>query len=110
MVRMISQEGRISLKGPIFGVPWIEIEFGQRPEGWQLFTDEATCIRETRKSSKKGSGGGSYVGPERPLCYYRIPLEGLDKNLREQLRKTGRTATDNRWEPTYKSEPIRIKD
>lgn len=100
-----------SLKGPVYGVEWIEVEFGQRPEGWALFTDLKTCIRETKKASERGpyEGGGGYLGPERPLYYYELPVEGLKEEYLEALVEKGRAHTDNYWGPKYLGERHYIK-
>jgi hypothetical protein len=93
------------LVGPIYGVPWIEVEFGQRDEGWALFTDLEECKSETKEASRRGpyEGGGGYCGPVRPLTYYEIPVEGLDDEYVKALKKKGRCHTANRWYPKYKS-------
>jgi len=92
------------LKGPVYGVPWIEVEFGQRDEGWALFTNKEQCIKATIKASKDGpySDGGGYLGPERPLRFYEIPAEGLEKEYADALAEKGTVHTANRWSPKYK--------
>jgi hypothetical protein len=92
------------LEGPVFGVEWLESEagWGQRPEGWRLFTDLEQCEQETRKASKNGPYSGGYLGPARPLCCYEIPIEGLDKGYLEELEDKGRVHTSNYWKPQYR--------
>ena len=101
----------VSLKGPVFAVEWIEIDFGQRPEGWALFMDLKACLRETKKASEKGpyDDGGGYLGPERPLRYYEIPVEGLKEEYIEELAEKGKTHTENYWSPKYIGNPYYIK-
>lgn len=100
------------LKSPIYGVRWIEVEFGERDEGWSLFVDLKRCIRETKKYSKSGpyEGGGGYLGPERPLRYYEIPLNGLTPNVIKDLKTNGKAHTENRWHPKYLGECSYIKE
>lgn len=102
----------VNLKGPIYGVPWIEVEFGQRSEGWALFMDLKTCVRETQKASKRGAyeGGGGYLGPERPLHCYEIPTEGLETEYAKSLKETGFAHTDNHWHPKYTGERHSIEE
>lgn len=45
----------------VFGVPWIEVEFGQRPEGWKLYKDRAMAISDTRRASFEGPYEGGYL-------------------------------------------------
>jgi hypothetical protein len=104
----------VDLKGPIYGVPWIEVEFGQRSEGWALFMDLNQCIRDTKKSAKRGaysdSDGGGYLGPERPLGYYEIPVEGLELRYAKDLKEKGFAHTDNHWSPKYMGSRHSIKE
>lgn len=63
----------------LYAVPWIEVEYnwGERPEGYQIYDDLERCINETRKSSANGnySSGDGYFGPERPLHYFETADE-----------------------------------
>lgn len=86
----------------VYGVPWIEVEFGERDEGWSLFMDKAECFKSTKEASARGAGGGSYVGPERPLTATEIPFDCLDAKLKAALKKTGKAHTENRWSPKFK--------
>lgn len=98
------------IEGPVFGVPWVEVEFGQRPEGWALFLDREQCIEETRAASKRGaySDGSGYCGPERPLRFHEIPLEGLDAEYAQLLAEHGVAHTSNYWNPKYRSGPMYV--
>ena len=89
----------------IYGVEWIESEFGQRPEGYLLFLDLKDCINKTIEASRKGpyKDGGGYLGPVRPLYYVEIPFDSLDEDLKTQLVENGTTFTPNRWEPKFSS-------
>ena len=93
------------LKGPVYGVEWLEVEFGQRPEGWRLYMDKEDCIEKTKEASRNGpyTGGGGYFGPERPLQYFEIPVEGLDDDIKKKLLEKGVAHTNNWWNPKYKS-------
>ena len=99
------------LAGPVYGVPYIEVDFGQRDEGWSLYLDKAECIKNTKASSARGaySGGGGYYGPERPLHYYEIPIEGLEEEYVEKLMECGGAHTSNHWRPKYKGPMEYIK-
>jgi len=93
-----------------YGTPYIEVEFGQRDEGWMLYLTEKDCIASTKDASVKGvySGGGGYYGPVRPLHYYEIPLAALDTSLKKNLKERNYTHTDNRWTPKFKGSRISI--
>ncbi len=62
-------------KKEFYAVPWIEIEYGwgDRPEGYKIFDNLEDCINTTKEDSKNGSYSGGYIGPIRPLYYYKIP-------------------------------------
>jgi hypothetical protein len=55
-------------------VPWIEVEYGwgDRHEGYKIFSNLDECIYSTKESFKNGNyeTGGGYFGPINPLCYY----------------------------------------
>ena len=96
----------------IYAVPWIEVEFGfgQRDEGHKLFVDLAECIASSKESSRTGCSNGGYIGPERPLHYYEVPFDVLEKNAQEALN-SGKTInwSSNHWRPKMKSDPNYIK-
>lgn len=33
----------------VYGVPWIEIDFRERSEGWELFLHKEECIKSTKR-------------------------------------------------------------
>lgn len=107
----------------VYGVPWIEIDFGSRPEGWELFLHKEECVKSTLKASKDGSyNDGGYYGPVRPLMYYEIPIDSIPYNLKNFLLilETNRkdkeeqqkpipedlneisVFTDDKWHPKFK--------
>ena len=88
----------------VYGVPWIEIEsgWGSRPEGWKIFSDEQKCIESTKESSEDGPCEGGYIGPERPLRYFKIPLESLDKEMQKEIKKSGSAWSENYWAPEFR--------
>ncbi len=92
----------------VFGVQWVEVEFGERPEGWYIFLDKDTCIEATRKASREGEYSGGYLGPARPLVFYEIPYSCLDTTMKAQLRKTGKASSSNFWRPKFRSAGTRI--
>ncbi len=98
------------MEGPIYAVQWIEVEFGQRPEGWALFTDVDRCISETKKSCKNGryAEDGGYYGPVKPLRYHEIPVEGLTESVINDLKSEGKAITENEWSPKYLGKKISI--
>lgn len=93
----------------VYGVPWIEVEFGERDEGWALYLDKSECFNQTKEASARGSGGGSYCGPERPLYATEIPFDSLEPEYQKQLRAGGRSHTDNRWSPKFRGAKMRIE-
>ncbi len=97
----------------VYGVQWIEIEFGERDEGMRLYLNKEQCIAEAKADSEKGwCGHGQYVGPERPIGYYEIPFDSLGDELKEALNKSkkGVAHTENRWSPKFKSNKVYIKE
>ena len=91
----------------VYAVKWIEIEFGQRDEGYVLYLDKDDCIRDTKKSSENGLYvDGGYFGPIRPLYFIRVPMDSLDKRLKQYLCKgtTWRMRTETNWKPEFFSE------
>lgn len=86
----------------VFGTPWIEVEFGQRPEGWKLYKDRAKAIEDTHRASREGPYDGGYIGPERPLRLYEIPFDCLDDDTKAKLRKADTAFTSNYWTPKFK--------
>lgn len=92
------------LEDDVFGIPWIEIDFGQKPQGWKLYSDKRTAWAETSKASKDGSYSGGYYGPVRPLMLYMIPRRSLDAKQIEALNVKGKVRTDDLWEPKFKAE------
>lgn len=83
----------------LFAVPWIEVEYGwgQRYEGYKLFETEEDCISTTKYDSENGNYDGGYIGPERPLYYYKVP-DSFNRPLPIFPKKL-----------EFKSEPIYIK-
>lgn len=86
----------------VYAVQWIEVEFGQRDEGYALFVSKDECISSTQKSSRQGAGEGGYIGPVRPLHYVEIPFDSLDDEYKKRLMKDGRCHTQNRWSPRFR--------
>lgn len=93
-----------------FAVEIIEVEFGERSEGYTIYRNKQTCIRRTKKCSETGAYKGGYYGPRRPLRYYEVPMETLPEDIQETLKKSSRAHTKNNWHPTMKSDPISIGD
>ena len=88
----------------VYGVQWLESEFGQRMEGWCLYVDKDACIRRTQEGSKNGPYEGGYYGPERPLRMYEIPFDSLDKSLQQDLTDKGTAHTSRNWQPKFKDQ------
>lgn len=92
----------------VYGVQWIEVEFGERPEGWKFHLDRERAIADARRASREGAYDGGYCGPERPLTVYEIPIECLEPEWIEKLRKDGFAWSTNRWDPKFKNGGTRI--
>lgn len=92
----------------IYGVPEIEIEFGQRPFGWHLYLYESDCVENTIKRSRTGAYSGGYIGPIRPLHYFLIPHDCLDDKYKHILKIHGRCKTADEWKPEFLSRKIPI--
>lgn len=88
----------------VYGTQYIEIDFGQRDEGYKLSLDLETHIAAIKLASNNGAySGGCYFGPVRPLSYVEIPFDSLDESLQRLLDEKGSTFTPDRWEPKFKS-------
>jgi hypothetical protein len=86
----------------VYGTPWIEVEFGQRDEGWKVYKDRQAAIDDTRRASAEGAYEGGYIGPVRPLRVYEIPVDCLEKETKAALKKSGVAWTSNHWWPKFK--------
>lgn len=93
----------------VYGVSWIEVEFGQRPEGYSLFLDKEKCIADTKKASENGPYPGGYCGPVRPLHYVEIPFDSLEEKVQIVLNAKRECCTDNFWQPKFYSGAVPIK-
>ena len=91
----------------VYGVQWIEREFGIRPEGFKIFTDLEACKVSSRKSVSEGtySDGSGYLGPA-SLSYVIIPVECLEEYVRARLVTHPHAFSSNYWTPKMKSDPI----
>ena len=92
-----------------FAVPYIEVEFGQRSEGYKIYLKREKCVSETNRLSKDGVYPGGYLGPERPLHYFEIPIDSLDGLQKDNLFLDGEIHTKNDWYPTFKGKNIYIE-
>ena len=93
----------------VYAVQWIEVDFGQRDEGFKLFVSKDECIRSTKKSSEEGPGGGGYYGPVRPEQYCEVPFSCLEDELKDSIRQKGVAWTENSWRPRFKGRAEYIK-
>ena len=98
----------------VYAVEWIEVEFGSRPEGFKIFLDESKCTETTKGDSVRGSYGEGYLGPVRPLCYYEIPFDCLEEDVKTRLyddeSDKSRIFSSNYWSPKFKSSRIYIEN
>ena len=92
----------------VYCVEHVEVEFGERPEGYKIFTNEQTCVSQTQEDSIRGAGKGQYLGPVRPLQYYKVPFDSLDEEIKEDLSMSEVVLTHKNWTPQYKSNPVPI--
>lgn len=92
----------------VYAVNWIEVEFGQRNEGYHLYLDKADCIKSTKEASARGCYEGGYYGPERPLIYVEVPWACLDAKHKKALKTKGSTTTANNWKPQFKGKRLEI--
>ncbi len=86
----------------VFGVQWVEVEFGERDEGWNLFADRDVCIQRTKDASARGVYDGGYIGPERPLRVYEIPFDCLTDKMKDSINENGWCGTPNNWRPKFR--------
>jgi hypothetical protein len=87
----------------VYAVEYIEVDFGQRSEGYSLYLDLDKCRTATLKASVGGSYGevGGYYGPMRPLCCVEVPFDSLDEKLQKELNDKGMTHTEDNWHPKF---------
>ena len=109
----INRDGTNEAKDPdiVYGVEWIEIEWGSRSEGYSLFIDLDRCIKDTKAASERGpyGSGGGYCGPVIPLHYVIIPFNFLEDEYKDKLRDSGKAHTKNHWSPMFKGNTVYIK-
>ena len=87
----------------VYAVEWVEVEFGQCPEGYKLFLFENECVTQTLKDISNGSYQGGYCGPARPTSYIKVPFNCLSQKTQHRLRLHFVTLTDKYWEPPFAS-------
>lgn len=93
----------------VYAVEYIEVEFGQRAEGYKLYLFKDECIKGIHSSSDSGTyGGGGYYGPVRPLCYTEIPFDCIDEEFKHQLRVKHVCYTHNSWAPKFKGKTFYV--
>lgn len=99
----------------VYAVEWVEIEFGQRAQGYKIFLDIETCVKHTKSDSEIGPYNNSYYGPSRLLGYYEVPWRCLAPQIQRTLRKKVNKGikeifafTENNWKPHIKSGLIYI--
>lgn len=92
---------------------WIEVEFGQRPEGGYCALSQEILEKKVRESSKRGAYSGGYIGPERPLRLYEVPFDVLEPEVKAKLLASPevcvRTINDF-WTPQFLGKTIYLKD
>jgi hypothetical protein len=83
----------------VYGVPWIEVEFGERPEGYKIFKCVHLCIETTRKDSANEpySSGDGYLGPLRPLRYYKLRYDLLPSEYKKELESNPSCFLETLW-------------
>jgi len=92
----------------VYAVSYIEVEFGQRDEGYRLYTDVNECIKKTKEASARGSCGEGYYGPERPLYYVEVPYDSLEKELQTKFLESDVVHTTERWQPRFSGSRVMI--
>lgn len=98
-------EGNIMNQTILYGVKYIEVEFGQRDEGWALYHDKLTMEKKTRFQSDIGTYEGGYYGPERPLSYYEIPIICVEDRYNPLITNKDCIMTAANWSPRFKNGP-----
>lgn len=87
----------------VYAVEYIEVEFGQRDEGYNFYLFKDECIEDTKKNSASGAYPGGYIGPVKPLCYIEVPFDFIEAKFQHKLRLEMKCRTDDHWQPNYKS-------
>lgn len=103
-----SKDLEVPIPSFVYAVEWVEVEFGQRPEGYMLYLDRDHCVKHTTKSSDDGAYEGGYYGPERPCHYVTVPWSDLSEDLQKCLLEKGQVMTRRSWGPRHKSAPTFI--
>lgn len=94
----------------VYGVPWIEVEFGSRDEDMKLYKTLKEAQEGARKDSNKGAYDGGYIGPERPERVIEILRDELDPQLLTWLDEGKNPFTDNNWHPRFKGRRFGLND
>lgn len=61
----------------VYAVPWIESEFGQRDEGYFIYTSREEARIMSEAAVARGTYDGGYYGPEQPLRAYEVAFSDL---------------------------------
>ncbi len=92
---------------------WIEVEFGQRPEGGYCALSQEILEKKVKESSNCGGYPGGYYGPERPLRLYEVPFDVLEPEVKTKLLANPELCvrtTDDFWTPRFVGKTIYLKN
>lgn len=82
----------------VYIVEFIEVEFGERPQGYRCFASYADAEVRAR-NVMADQVEGHYYGPRKPLRIMAIPLDALPPAAQHKLLRTGVAHTDDSWHP-----------
>ena len=89
----------------VYGVKWIESEWGLRDEGWKLCFCDLRAWSQARIDSANGPypNNSGYCGPVRPLMVQEIPWDCLEPNDQQALLEADNlfVFTRNHYTPKF---------
>lgn len=78
--KLVSTDDKIVEHVDVYIVPWIESEsgWGQKNDGYKIFSDLESAKVISALDIKKGpnSDGSLYIGPEKPITYFKAKYYG----------------------------------
>jgi hypothetical protein len=82
-----------------FVVEYIEVEFGERPEGYVCFLTFGEAIARATRDAQSGGWEGGYCGPRKPIVVQPIPWSDLPKKAAAELLQNRIGFTERTWRP-----------
>lgn len=82
-----------------FAVEYIEVEFGERPEGYVCFLSAEEAWKRATADAETGRWEGGYCGPRQPIGVQVVPWADLPENVAAEVLQKGVGFTERTWRP-----------